>query len=71
MYFKFSMNWNTPDESESRKYTYKNMLLPFNMNVLGKMLWKFSKKMAMKPQMIIASPLMISEYILEMPGKVN
>lgn len=49
----------------------KNMLLPFNMNVLGKMVRNFSKKMDTRAQRIIASPLMISEYILEMPGKVN
>ena len=47
------------------------MLLPLSMEMWSKLFRKSPKSMDVKPQIIIDSPLMISVYILEMPGKGN
>ena len=44
------------------------MLLPLKLDIWSMPVLKIAKKMDVKPQMIIDSPLMISVYILEMPG---
>lgn len=63
------MNWNAPHDF--RKYTNKNMLLPLNTDRWSMLLRKNPKRMVVKLQTIIDSPLIISVYILEIPGKGN
>lgn len=47
------------------------MLLPLNMETLVVWPRKIPKKMHVKLQMINDSPLIMSVYILEMPGEEN